>query len=247
MILELDCGNSYVKWRVVAEGSNFPPCGGVVNAVPDLLDELRSRESVVAIDRCRMASVRSAEETQKIIDALTDSLHVEIHLASPVGSAGGVANGYREHQRLGVDRWLAMLGAYDMCKGACLVIDLGTAITVDLISESGLHLGGYIAPGASLLRSQLLTHARRVRYDSAESALALKDLSPGRSTAEAVERGCLIMVRSYIAAQIEYAETVLGGEFTTLVTGGDFALTKDIPSALCVPDLVFRGLAMACP
>jgi len=124
---------------------------------------------------------------------------------------------------------------------------LGTAITVDLVARDGKHLGGYIAPGIALLRGQLLAHTRRVRYDSAETALALDDLSPGRSTAEAVERGCLLMARSYVSSQITLAQNPLGDEFAIYVTGGDAALVADYPSVNCVPDLVFRGLAIACP
>ncbi|MCQ4261196.1 type III pantothenate kinase [Stutzerimonas stutzeri] len=247
MILELDCGNSYIKWRIVDGLSELLAAEGIASHALELVDDLRGRELMAAIDRCRMVSVRGDLETAEIINTLTDALRVKVDSASPLSNAGGVINGYHDQQRLGVDRWLAIIAAYDLCKRACLVIDLGTAITVDLVAQDGLHLGGYIVPGAALLRGQLLAHARRIQYDVAESSLALSDLSPGRSTAEAVERGCLIMVRSYIATQMEYAEFYLGKDFTTFVTGGDLALASDLSSVLCVPDLVFRGLAKACP
>lgn len=247
MILELDCGNSYVKWRIVSGMDELPIAHGVASNVLELIGDLLGRRLMADIDRCRMVSVRGDLETTEIVHALSNALHVQVDRASPFSSAGSVINGYRDQQRLGVDRWLAIIAAYDLCKQACVVVDLGTAITIDLVAQDGVHLGGYIAPGTALLRGQLIAHAQRVRYDVAESSLALSDLSPGRSTAEAVERGCLIMVRSYISAQIEYAETSLGDDFKLFVTGGDMALAKDFPSAVCVPDLVFRGLAMACP
>lgn len=247
MILELDCGNSYVKWRIVDGVCDVPVAEGIVTTVLDLISDLRSRHLMSAITRSRMASVRGDAETEEMIGELTDTLHVKVDKAGPSNRAGSVINGYRDQQRLGVDRWLAIIAAYDLCKQACLVIDMGTAITVDLVAQDGAHLGGYIVPGAALLRGQLLAHARRVQYDVTESSLALSELSPGRSTAEAVERGCLIMLRSYIATQIESAESYLGKGFTTFVTGGDAALAKDLSSAICVPDLVFRGLAKACP
>lgn len=247
MILELDCGNSYVKWRIINGISELPIADGIANKVLDIVEDLHSRQLMANIARCRMVSVRGDLETAEIVRTLSNMLHVKVDRASPGCSAGSVINGYREPERLGVDRWLAIIAAYDLCKQACVVIDLGTAITVDLVTQDGVHLGGYIAPGAALLRGQLIAHAQRVRYDVAESSLALRDLSPGQSTAEAVERGCLIMVRSYISTQIEYAEAYLGNELKIFVTGGDMALAKDFPSAVYVPDLVFRGLAMACP
>ncbi len=247
MILELDCGNSYVKWRIVDGGHEIPAALGVAGHALELVDDLGSRGLMANITRCRMVSVRGDVETAEIIKTLTDALHVRIDTAAPDRSAGAVINGYHDHQRLGVDRWLAIIAAYDLCRRACVVIDLGTAITVDLVAQDGKHLGGYIVPGTALLRGQLLSNARRIQYDLAESSLALSDLTPGRSTAEAVERGCLMMVRSYIATQIDYAEGFLGKDFKTFVTGGDVALAKDLSSAICVPDLVFRGLAKACP
>lgn len=247
MILELDCGNSYVKWRIINGISELPVAGGIASQVADLVRDLRSRQLLADIDRCRMVSVRGDLETAEIINTLSGILHVTVNSASSGCMVGSVINGYREPERLGVDRWLAIIAAYDLCKQACVVVDLGTAITVDLVTQDGVHLGGYIAPGAALLRGQLMAHAQRIRYDVAQSTLALSDLSPGRSTAEAVERGCLMMVRSYISAQIEQAEASLGNGLKIFVTGGDMALANDFPSAVYVPDLVFRGLAMACP
>ena len=246
MILELDCGNSFVKWRVIGEAHCPPVAEGVATHVDDLAQELSDR-NVGKISRCRLVSVRSDDETAAIVSALSALLKVEVAKACSTHGVGGVVNGYRDPQRLGLDRWLAVVAAYNLCKGACLVIDLGTAITVDLVARDGKHLGGYIAPGIALLRGQLLAHTRRVRYDSAETALALGDLSPGRSTAEAVERGCLLMARSYVSSQISLAHNPLGDEFAIYVTGGDAALVADFPSVNCVPDLVFRGLAIACP
>lgn len=247
MILELDCGNSYVKWRIVDGICDVPIAEGIATNVLNLLGDLRAGDLISAITRSRMASVRGDAETAEMIRELTDTLHVKVEKADAVNRAGSVINGYRDQQRLGVDRWLAIIAAYDLCRHACLVIDMGTAITVDLVAQDGAHLGGYIVPGAALLRGQLLAHARRIQYDVTESSLALSDLSPGRSTAEAVDRGCIIMLRSYIAKQIELAESSLGKGFTTFITGGDAALAKDFDSTIYVPDLVFRGLAKACP
>lgn len=77
----------------------------------------------------------------------------------------GVRNGYADYQRLGMDRWLAIIGAYQLARGACLVLDLGTAITADYVNAAGEHLGGYICPGLPLMRGLLRTHTQRIRYE----------------------------------------------------------------------------------
>jgi len=246
MILELDCGNSFVKWRVVSDTDGAPLAGGIATQAVEIIRELSDRD-IGKITRCRLVSVRSDVETQAIMGVLSESLKVDVARVYTAERAAGVVNGYRDQQRLGLDRWLAMIAAYDMCGGACLVVDLGTAITVDLVANDGAHLGGYIAPGIALLREQLLAHTRRIQYDAVEAALALSDTSPGRSTAEAVERGCLIMARSYISSQIAFAENHLGKDFAIYITGGDAALAAGLPEVRCVSDLVFKGLAIACP
>lgn len=246
MILELDCGNSFIKWRVLDPAGQGGILGaGIATEADGLLAELLSLP--VTIYKCRLVSVRSDSETDLLVGAIARSLGVEVLCAAPSEKLGGVTNGYKDFQRLGLDRWLAIVGAYQLCHGPCVVIDLGTAVTVDLIDESGKHLGGYIAPGMSLLTAQLRTHTKRILYDEQEAKAALSDVAPGRSTSEAVERGCLKMLHSYIESQIDSAAHYLGGQPEVFVTGGDVSLLAKRRPVKKVPDLVFKGLAIACP
>jgi type III pantothenate kinase len=244
MILELDCGNSFIKWRLLCKDSVAR--AGIVSGVQDVLAELAGA-GIVDITHCRLVSVRSDVETQEIVDRLSQKLQIGVARAQSSRYLAGVTNAYEEYGRLGLDRWLAIVGAFSLCCGACMVIDVGTAVTVDLVAADGRHLGGYIAPGMALLRGQLLSHTRRIQYDPEEARLALSDTRPGSSTAEAVERGCLLMLRSYISSQQIQAHHLLDGPFRTYLTGGDALLVGDLSSVSTVPDLVFRGLALACP
>lgn len=98
------------------------------------------------------------------------------------------------------------------------------------------------------MRSQLRTHTRRIRYDDASAERALTSLLPGRSTVEAVERGCVLMLQGFARTQLEQARALWGEDFTVFLTGGDAPLVREaVPQARVVPDLVFVGLAMACP
>ncbi|WP_460417993.1 pantothenate kinase [Pseudomonas sp. microsymbiont 2] len=247
MILELDCGNSFIKWRVIDPADATIAGGGIVDSDQALLAAVAALGTLSLVG-CRMVSVRSEEETSSLCALLQNSFSVVVSVAQPVKEMAGVRNGYEDFQRLGMDRWLAALGAYHLAKGACLVIDFGTAAKADFVGADGEHLGGYICPGMPLMRSQLRTHTRRIRYDDASAERALSSLAPGRSTVEAVERGCVLMLQGFARAQIEQAKGLWGEDFTVFLTGGDAPLVREAaPQARIVPDLVFVGLAMACP
>lgn len=247
MILELDCGNSFIKWRITTKSDAAVVSVGVVDSDAALLEHLRNLPDTT-FSNCRLVSVRSAEETARLVSVLTNAFSVTPVCAVPARELGGVVNGYDDFERLGLDRWLAFVGAYHLVKRACLVIDLGTAVTSDFVDAGGAHLGGFICPGMPLMRNQLRTHTRRIRYDDTEAERALVRLVPGRATAEAVERGCSLMLRGFALTQVEIARGYWGDDFAIFVTGGDAALVADVlPGARIVPDLVFVGLALACP
>jgi len=63
-------------------------------------------------------------------------------------------NSYEEVDKLGSDRWLAMIASYELNQGSgFIVVDIGTAVTIDLVDNSGLHIGGVIFPGLLKIRS----------------------------------------------------------------------------------------------
>ena len=247
MILELDCGNSLIKWRVIDSQDLKSVAAGVAESDEALLQQLQSWPGL-ALRRGRMVSVRSEQETLALVGSLGRGFGINVRVAESAEELAGVRNGYRDVQRLGLDRWLALVAGYRIAGGACLVLDLGTAVTSDLVDSSGQHLGGYICPGVPLMRSQLRTHTRRIRYDDATAREAAQELAPGRDTAEAVERGCLLMLRGFVREQYLLARDLLGGECAVFLTGGDAELVRDeLPQAQVLSELVFAGLAIACP
>lgn len=245
MILELDCGNSFIKWRVLSGDASV--CGGIADTNAALISAILGH-TALKVRCCRLVSVRSDAETADLIAILETSFGVEVLSAKPARAVAGVTNGYEDFERLGLDRWLALLGGFKLAKGACLILDFGTAVTSDFVAADGAHLGGFICPGFPLLRSQLRTHTRRIRYDNVLAEQALRSYAPGRSTAEAVERGCLLMLRGFVMTQLQMAHEYFGGDFVVFLTGGDASLVADVvPDAKLVQDLVFVGLAVACP
>jgi len=247
MILELDCGNSFIKWRVLGAGGVTLISEGVVESDKALVDAIRSLGGL-SLGSCRLVSVRTDDETRMLIALLEREFDVSVVCAVPAREMSGVRNGYDDYERLGLDRWLAMLGAFHLASGACLVLDFGTAVTADFIAADGEHLGGFICPGMPLMRNQLRTHTRKIRYGDQAAVPALMSQAPGRNTVEAVERGCSLMLRGFVLTQLEMARSCWGDNFSVFITGGDAELVSDVaPGARVVSDLVFVGLAMACP
>ncbi len=111
----------------------------------------------------------------------------------------GVTIRYSDPSRLGVDRWLAMLAAHAASTKACLVVDCGTALTIDKLTASGEHCGGYIIPGLALMRRSLEENTRiRLNKEFEAGGVAL-----GHSTDEAVYHGSLAAAVALIRAKFE--------------------------------------------
>lgn len=248
MILEIDFGNSSLKWRIVSAPAEQPKARGRASAGDDLIKQIRAVGFEVR--RCRLVSVRGALETELLCTYIGSALGIPITLAESTAVLGGVSNGYDEVGRLGADRWLAMVAAFRRARGACIVIDLGTAITVDYVSGAGDHLGGYIAPGFGLLRRALLQNTCRVRFaegPALSGGRGARPCAPGRNTGAGVEGGCRHMVSAFIQRVVTCAPEGLG-EPSVFVTGGDARLVVEAtPSIKVIEDLVFEGLAIACP
>jgi type III pantothenate kinase len=246
MILELDCGNSRIKWRVAcAEGRVLFAGASIGNY--ELLEALQ-RLPGLSLRGCRLVSVRSELAVSELVALIRKEFSIVCLVAGSQSSCGGVVNGYNDPARLGVDRWLAILAAYGLAGGgACLVIDVGTAVTVDLVRAGGEHLGGYICPGVHLMIDKLVSNTHGIAQSRAGMS-ALGELSPGRCTDDAVAHGVILMLKSYIESQLQLAERALGGAYAVFITGGDADLIGPLSvEALIVPDLVFIGLAIACP
>lgn len=91
-----------------------------------------------------LGQCQGEDETAGLRAALVEQFGLLVVSAEPAKELAGVRNGYDDFQRLGLDRWLALLGGYHLAKGACVVIDFGTAVTADFVAADGAHLGVYL-------------------------------------------------------------------------------------------------------
>lgn len=241
MILDIDLGNTRLKWRekksTGSRAQSFAVPWRKGTHIPILNLE-------ASPDRIRVSNVRGPDAEVAIVAWARARFGIEPEFARSTPCAAGVNNGYHAYAALGVDRWLAVIAAFDRLKSALVVFDFGSAITADAVSEDGCHLGGFIAPGLVMMQGSLLAGTDLVRF----AGQGKGTLQPASDTRSAVENGVL-------AAAVGFTEQVwqhLGRATAArcaILTGGDapvIASHLSIPLTI-EPDLVLDGLALALP
>jgi type III pantothenate kinase len=237
-VVEIDLGNSRLKWRRL-DGRARRVDGGVLDArpLPDLSPLLDGAAGVPV----RVGSVAGPDGESALADALAALGAGEVRFARAAARCGRLVAGYREPERMGVDRWLALVAAARRTDGAFAVLDAGSALTLDLVDANGAHEGGWIVPGLRMMRAALLTGTAGVRFPEPDDASAP---APGRDTLEAVAHGTLLMARDFVARRLEDFRRRVG-DAPLFVAGGDGArVAEDVAAPVeSVPELVLDGLA----
>jgi type III pantothenate kinase len=117
---------------------------------------------------------------------------------------------------VGADRLVNAIAAYDRIGGCCIVVDFGTGINFDVVSEDGEYLGGAIAPGVEVSLTALTERGARIpRIDLAEPEAAL-----GKSTRSAIQSGVIFGFAGLIDGIARRLERELGGDPAFIATGG---------------------------
>jgi type III pantothenate kinase len=211
------------------------------SALPALLVELaqplRDLESAPAV----LASVKPVlEETvTRLLKAagMATVLRIERDLTVPIGrqvDAGTI---------VGDDRLLNAAAAYDVLQQACVVVDAGTAITIDFVDGAGTFHGGAIGPGAQLMLDSL----RQKTAQLPAVQFAAPDEPIGHSTSQAMRSAVFHGLRGMVRELVEQYAEVAGTYPMVIATGGDAAaLFVDYPLIeRIVPDLTLRGMAVS--
>lgn len=241
MRLEFDCGNTRIKWRI-REDKNILKRGSFFTS-ESFGQSVFDGVNFVAINRVMVSSVLSDEYNKSVAAWSLRELGLNPEFAISELSCNGVINGYQQPERLGVDRWLSILAAKSKVNAGCVIVDCGSAITVDLVTSWGEHLGGYIAPGLRLMREALDLKTAKVEQIKMGYA---DTIFPGRNTSSAIKAAELAM----IAGLIGQAEAILRNydstDATLCITGGDGEwLSSMLANSIFIEDLVLDGLSIA--
>lgn len=233
MILALDAGNSRVKWGCYENG-NWVKTGVVAHGEIDHLKSILG--TIPSLEKIVVSNVAGAE-TQNRIETAIAHFGMTAIWPKPRKSICGVINGYDEPQKLGSDRWAALIGARRESAGATLVVNAGTALTVDTLTERGEFLGGLILPGIGMMMRALSTGTAHAHADYGDFSMF------PTKTRDAIYSGA---VNAALGA-IERMRAALSAKSTTLtcvITGGAApALLPHLAQpAREIPHLVLLGL-----
>lgn len=245
MKLHVDLGNSRLKWRL---GSG--PVG-IVELPPEPHEGLRWLDEVWAgleppksVYLAAVAREATQLELRGWIQGRWPKAR-QVWLKSR-RSVCGVRVCYETPERFGIDRLAALVAARQIHRNQpLLVIDAGTALTADLLDESGHHQGGLIMPGLGMMHTALLAGTAIDRGAPCE-ATASNGVGLACSTEAALEMGPMFMLAACVDRLID--EVSAGdGRTQVVLTGGDAeALRRALgarDSIEYVPDLVLDGVA----
>lgn len=242
-IIEIDIGNTRLKWRL-RRAAEVGPSQALVredfSGPEDLLSALTTGVQLSLqgerVEQVLVGSVAAEEVAASVARWTLQQFGVEAEFACVTESCSGIRVGYEDPERLGVDRWLALLAAGKQQLDGVVVIDCGSAITIDVLHK-GAHSGGYIVPGFQMMRAALFQDTARVRA----AVSADVDMGPGKNTDAAVNNGLSAMVAGFVLKIL--ADLKSQGwwgdrlKYKVLVTGGD----AEKLSALLESEVVAQG------
>ena len=155
--LALDVGNTRLKWaqydapvvgaRLLAQGAVFL----------ENIDKLAEGEwASLPVPTQILGSIVAGDAIKRRVAEQVELWDVVPRWVVSSAQEAGLTNGYDHPSRLGADRWVAMIGAHHRLlsrgiKKPCIVVMIGTAVTVEAIDATGKFLGGIILPGHGIM------------------------------------------------------------------------------------------------
>ncbi|MBL4763295.1 MAG: type III pantothenate kinase [Gammaproteobacteria bacterium] len=236
MLLLIDLGNSRFKWRCDdAHGSFMHKDADLAALLKDTFAALPAPEKIA------LSNVAGDQLEKTVIDWC--GLHwpkAKLVLAKLQNPVPALASNYSSHS-LGVDRWLAMLAVASKNNNRpFIVIDCGSAVTIDAVNGASVHLGGVIIPGLNMLHSSLVTGAVAI-----QQAMTLVTNVMAMTTADAVSAGCINTLAAGIDAVVNKMQAELGkSAVNCYLTGGDADRIRPmlVTDVFLESELVLEGL-----
>jgi type III pantothenate kinase len=234
VILAIDAGNSRVKWGAYAKGAWLAQEA----AQPEELAQLAARWRELGTPSSIVVSNVAGEQVRAALEQQLLQMPVTAYWAKSSAAAHGVRSHYRSPGQLGVDRWMALIGARRLLGNACVVVLSGTALTADALTADGEFLGGLIAPGLQAMMDTLAVTTAGVKITSGDY-----EVFP-RETRHAVATGALAAALGCIAHVRTHMEEAGHGAATAVLSGGAAAvLAPHVAMPLVTVDnLVLEGL-----
>ena len=235
-LMTIDSGNTHVKWGL-HDGSNWLEQGTITQDKSILLQqEWKSLPTPHGIIISNVSSI----DTKKKLSELLSCWKVEPKWITPLVYQCGVRNYYADPSLLGSDRWAALIAAWNWQQKGCLVVDVGTAMTVDALSDTGEFLGGIIVPGFKLMKESLTTNITTLQNQEGE----FSDFP--NNTTNAIHSGTVHALVGTVKRMSELFSSTLGHIPKCIISGGasQQLMSELNMDASVVDNLVLEGLVL---
>ncbi len=218
-LLAIDAGNTRVKWGL------FNAAGNLLETNACLHADLEHAHFPTA-SKTIISNVAGKTVAEKIKAKLASSSDIEWLISQQ--NACGVFNGYDTPSQLGTDRWAALIGAWQLKKSSCIVVNAGTAITIDALiakNNGAEFMGGVILPGFNLMQNSL--HLGTAKLPKMSEKLGVihsaegTDSFLGRTTTQAIQYGALAAILGAIKRLQTAVSTQAQQQAMIILSGGD--------------------------
>ena len=236
-LMAIDSGNTHVKWGL-HDGSDWLEQGVLAQDESILL--LAQEWKRLPRPHDIIISNVSSTETKKKLSKLLSFWKVEPKWITSLSYQCGVRNYYADPSLLGSDRWAALIAAWNWQQKGCLVVDVGTAMTVDVLSDTGEFLGGIIVPGFELMKRALTTNITTLQNQEGE----FSDFP--NNTANAIHSGTVHALVGTVKRMSELFSITLGHIPKCIISGGasQQLMSELNMDASVVDNLVLEGLVL---
>lgn len=244
MDILIDIGNTRVKWKAVSVEAGSENHHFLYQSTTFINDLEKSITGNIndQISHVYVSNVAGEKIKIKLVQWFVDKFQVKPVFAQSQRKMHGLVSAYIHPEQLGVDRFLAMLGANVQPDEAMVIIDCGTAVTVDCVNTCKQFVGGVILPGINLMRNSLFHNAAALNVPVKEQNFTMF----ATDTDLAIGSGTILAVTSVIETAMKKLKELSGVEPKCIVTGGDGELIRSQLSfeADYCPDLVLEGLSV---
>jgi len=246
MMLLIDAGNTRIKWALVSGKDWLCRCvlpagqaGELSRHITGHLDKFGT--GLHDIQQVWVSNV-AGEEIAQHIRNIGAGKSGQPNFVVAREAQCGVRNGYSNASRLGSDRWAALIAAWHLVRGKCLVVNSGTATTIDTLSGRGEFLGGLILPGVELMQRSLIAAADQLKPAQGEY-VPFPLNSADALYSGAIQASCGAIERQYALLDDDGAPVILSGGAAGLLQP---YLNQKLFSAppRVAGDLVLQGLLL---
>lgn len=257
MLLTIDAGNTRTKWALFNAEGEMTQQHAFLNKALDAADFSGP------LANCRQVIISNVagEVHAKLLKKKLSASQAPLHWLKSSQQAGQVLNDYLQPESLGSDRWAALIASWHLHYAPCLVVNAGTAVTIDALIQHnttdnnyGRFIGGMILPGLDLMQKSLGLATAQLPKTSPTSITNLSDteMSFNKSTANAIYNGALIAIVSSIEKSAQALANQCGHPPSIVISGGNaariaesfslHAANRVAKQTVIVDNLVLQGL-----